>query len=157
TDSANRTLLETESLIGFFINVLPLRTSLHGQPTFRAVLQRVREVVLGATSHQETPFDLLVEKLVPADRQQRLPLVQVLFVMQNMAQDTPRESVGAQSGEQSYQALSDVARAAKFDLALFLYEMDGQLYGTLNYRRELFEAQTIATMMQRWTALLDQV
>ncbi|GHO60113.1 hypothetical protein KSB_85880 [Ktedonobacter robiniae] len=157
TDSANRTLLETESLIGFFINVLPLRTSLHGQPSFRELLKRVREVVLGAMTHQETPFDLLVEKLVPTDRQQRLPLVQVLFVMQDMAQDTPREPAGGQSDEQSYQALADVARAAKFDLALFLYEMDGQLYGTLNYRRELFEAQTIATMMQRWTALLDQV
>ncbi|WP_201376287.1 non-ribosomal peptide synthase/polyketide synthase [Ktedonobacter robiniae] len=158
TDSANRTLLETESLIGFFINVLPLRTSLHGQPTFREVLQRVREVVLGATSHQETPFDLLVEKLVPADRQQRLPLVQVLFVMQNLTQQASQESSAeTKAEEQSYQALGDVARAAKFDLALFMQEQDGQLYGTLNYSQDLFEASTIATMMQRWTVLLEQM
>src|SRR5581483_11755463 len=63
TDLANRTRVETERLIGFFVNLVPLRLRLEGDPKFRELLQRVREVALGAYTHQDMPFDKLVEEL----------------------------------------------------------------------------------------------
>ncbi len=83
-DIANRNRTEIEGIIGFFINLLVLRTTFHGKPSFRTLLHRVREMVLYAYAHQDVPFDLLTEKLVPAHVLGRMPLVQVLFVLQNI-------------------------------------------------------------------------
>ncbi len=84
TDAANRSTTHTERLIGFFINLLALRTDLSGNPTFRELLARVREVALGAYAHQEMPFDKIVEELQPERSLSHNPIVQVLFVMQNI-------------------------------------------------------------------------
>ncbi len=84
TDVANRTTTETERLVGYIINQLALRTDLSGNPTFREILGRVLEVALGAYSHQDMPFDKLVEELQPERSLSHNPLVQVLFVMQNL-------------------------------------------------------------------------
>src|SRR5262249_20195039 len=77
--TANRTRAETEGLIGCFVNILPLRSSLAGTPSFRELVRRVREVALAAYTHQELPFEQLVEQLqVPRDPA-RSPLFQVAF------------------------------------------------------------------------------
>src|SRR5581483_1948220 len=83
TDLANRTQTETEKLIGFFVNVLPIRTRFAGNPNFAELLSQVREASLGAFAHQDIPFDKLVEELRPERKLEHNPLVQVLFVMQN--------------------------------------------------------------------------
>src|SRR5215472_2446118 len=81
TDLANRTRVETEKLIGFFVNLLPVRLRLVADSDFIEVLKQVREAALGAFAHQDLPFDKLVEELRPERKLTHNPLVQVLFVM----------------------------------------------------------------------------
>ncbi len=158
TDSANRNQLETEGIIGFFVNLLVLRTDLRGKPTFREVLKRVREVVLGAYTHQETPFELLVEKLAPDRHLGRTPLVQALFVFESkpLEPESRIETTQLEVGDQSlHLASEDEETVAKFDLTLFMQERDGSLSGELHYRLDLFKASTIATLVAHLEALLQ--
>src|SRR5207253_8627210 len=113
TDLANRTQLETEKLIGFFVNLLPIRTRLTGDPKFTELLVRVREVSLSAFAHQDAPFEKLVEELQPERSLTHHPLVQVLFVMQNTPQG-PREFGGLKPEPLG------VSSTSRFDLVLFI-------------------------------------
>ena len=83
TDVANRNVSETEGLIGFFVNQLVLRTSVSGSLTFSELLQRVREVTLGAYSHQDLPFHVLVNTLNPERNLNLSPLFQAKFIFDN--------------------------------------------------------------------------
>jgi len=166
TDSANRLRAETEGIIGFFINLLALRTNLSGKPTFQEVLLRVREVVLGAYAHQDMPFELLVEKLAPEHYLDRTPLIQALFVLQNILLEPEKEkNIGKNVEHEKVDQASfrfkadqeDEETQVKFDLAVFMWEHAGQLFGACNYRLDLFKASTIATMMVRFEALLQSI
>jgi hypothetical protein len=151
TDVANRTSTETEQLIGFFINLLALRTDLAGNPTFRELLARVREVALGAYAHQDMPFDKLVEELQPERSLSHNPLVQVLFVMQNIPREN-RELVGLKLTN-----FEMPITRSKFDLAVFMVEDENGLIGNWLYSSDLFEKSTILRMAGHFETLLRNV
>jgi amino acid adenylation domain-containing protein len=150
TDLANRTTVQTEALIGFFVNLLVLRTDVSGNPTFEELTKRVREVTLRAYAHQDLPFDKLVEELRPERNLTHSPLVQVLFVQQN----TPR-STGSMQGLKMERFPLDVP--SKFDMAVFIGESADHVVGRWVYNPDLFDASTVARMAGLYEVLLRAV
>ncbi|HBL14320.1 MAG TPA: non-ribosomal peptide synthetase, partial [Cyanobacteria bacterium UBA11162] len=151
TDVANRNRSEIEPLIGFFVNLLVLRTNLSGNPSFRELLGKVREVTLGAYAHQDLPFAKLVEVLQPARTSSHTPLFQVLFVMQN----APIPAL-----ELSDLTLTPVdinTENAKFDWVVFIEETELGIVGYWKYNRAVFEQEAIARFFHHFETLLSSI
>ena len=148
---ANRSLVATEALIGFFVNTIVLRTDCSGDPSFQELLARIRAVTLGAYSHRELPFEMLLEELRPPRDLSKTPLFQVLFVLQN----APR-SIPALAGLHVRPVEVDPT-TARFDLTLDLIETSAGLQGWFEYSTDLFEATTIARMAGHLQTLLEGV
>ncbi len=151
TPVANRNRLETEGLIGFFVNTLALRTDLSGNPSFREVLRRVRETCLGAYAHQELPFDRIVEELRTARDLGRNPLFQVMFELHNAPQRTlelPGMSLTPVEGD---------SETAHFDLTLRIIDTEQGLTAAFVYNTDLFEADKIARMLRNFQTLLEAI
>jgi amino acid adenylation domain-containing protein/FkbH-like protein len=148
TDLANRTSLETEALIGFFVNLLPLRVDVSGDPTFIELMGRVRDVSLNAYAHQDVPFDKLVEELKPERNLSYSPLVQVLFVQQN----TPRATATMPGIEMSRFKMQV---QSKFDMAVFMRETGGEVASSWQYNPDLFDEATISRLASSYEVLLQ--
>jgi NAD(P)-dependent dehydrogenase (short-subunit alcohol dehydrogenase family)/acyl carrier protein len=151
TPIANRNRLETEALIGFFINTLVLRIDLSGDPTFIEVLQRVREVSLEAYAHQEMPFEKLVEELQPDRSQNHSPLFQVMFVLQNI-EVGPLELPGL-----SLSVYKEENWTAKFDLLLTMCETNNGMDGFFKYNTDIFDDSAIAKMAKHFQTLIENL
>ncbi|MEV7069205.1 amino acid adenylation domain-containing protein [Streptomyces collinus] len=157
TPIAGRTDDALDDLVGFFVNTLVLRTDLSGDPTFRQVLERVREADLAAYAHQDVPFERLVEILNPARSMARHPLFQVMLAFHNNAQPD-LNLPGIQTRDESVHI-----PAARFDLSLNLAETHGPdgspagLLGELDYRTDLFERTTVEQLAERLSRLLETV
>src|SRR5262249_10796336 len=145
---ANRNRAEIEGLIGFFVNMLVLRTDLGGDPSFRELLSRVREVALNAYAHQDLPFEQLVEALQPERNMAQNPLFQVALVLQN-APSSNLELKGL-----SLRPVGSENGGALFDLRLSIWELTQTLRGSLEYRADLFEAATISRLLGHFQNLL---
>src|SRR5262249_35579726 len=150
TAVANRTRKEVEGLIGFFVNTLVLRTDLGGNPSFRELIRREREVALGAYAHQDAPFEKLVEEVNPERDLSRSPLVQVMMALKNTSQaeleirDLKLREIGEEAG------------VAKFDLELMLTESGGRIAGSLRYSQDLYEAETIRRMARHFAHVVAE-
>jgi non-ribosomal peptide synthetase component F len=147
-DVANRNQREIENLIGFFVNMLVLRTDLSGDPTFRELTARVRDVTLGAYAHQDVPFQKLVDELQPQRTADRTSLFEVAFVLQNApmpALTLPGLTITALASEPGM---------AQFDLILMIEESMNELHCSFIYNRHLFMADTIGEMANHFRNLL---
>jgi amino acid adenylation domain-containing protein len=152
TPVANRNHVDVENLIGFFVNTLVLRTDLSGDPTFAQLLTRVRDVTLGAFTHQDLPFEKLVEELQPERDMSRTPLFQVMFSLQN----APLPSL--QMGEVLMRLHDDeTKKAAQFDLTFDLMERDEALLCALEYNTDLFDRETAERMLSHYLRLLEVI
>jgi amino acid adenylation domain-containing protein len=148
---ASRNRPEVESLIGFFLNTLVLRSDLSGNPTFRQLLRRVREVVLGAFSHQDLPFDLLVEALQPVRALGQTPLFQAAFVLQSAEEKTWSAS------ELKFRPVTIAHEEAKFDLTFNLTECGGKISGWIVYNADLFDEPMMRRMAGHFQTLLKSL
>jgi amino acid adenylation domain-containing protein len=148
---AGRTRKEVEELIGFFVNTMVLRTDLSGDPSFREVLRRAREVTLGAYENQEVPFERLVAELQPERTLSHAPLFQVLLVLQTAGGGGP-ELPGLEVSGVGAERVS-----AKFDLSLELRTTARGLHGGLTYSTDLFDRGTVERMLGHLARVLEQV
>jgi amino acid adenylation domain-containing protein len=148
---AGRNRDETLGLIGFFLNTLVLRTDLSGNPSFRELLKRVREVALGAYANQDVPVEMLLEALQPNRQLSHNPLFQTLFILQN----TP--PLALRMADLTITPIEVDTCTAKFDLTLDLTETPEGLHGWLEYNSDLFEPETVARMAGHYQTLLEAV
>ncbi|MCT7951957.1 amino acid adenylation domain-containing protein [Ancylothrix sp. C2] len=165
TPVANRNQSEIESLIGFFVNSLVLRTNLAANPTFKEILASVREVTLDAYAHQDLPFEKLVEYLHPERSLNRHPLFQVVFSLQNAPMET------LELPELTLNSLTWEAKTTRFDLELHLWEPSDSfrsiygekwqhldsLRGVAVYSTDLFDEATIQRMLEHYKNLLKNI
>ena len=147
TPVAGRSRREVEGMIGFFVNMLVLRTGMAGDPTFREVLRRAREATLGAYEHQELPFEKLVAELQPERSLSRSPLFQVVFTLE-------AEGGGADGWARS---VAVDTGTAQFDLTLTAVEAGGVLTAVLDYSADLFERATAERMLGHLVRVLERV
>ena len=154
---AGRSEAELEELVGFFVNTLVLRTDVAGDPTFTELIERVRRFALEAYSHQEVPFERLVEAVQPERSQSRHPLFQVALVLQN-APEAKLELPGL-----SIEQVAVPTHQSQFDLALTLNEYFDSagnaagIAGTWEYSLDLFEPETATHLASAFASVLRQI
>ena len=149
TTIAGRTRPEVEGLIGFFVNMLPLRTSLSGDPTVRELLQRVREVSLNAYAHQDVPFERLVDALSATELARKASLFNVVVGYHALPPTTPSDA------SLRVATLESDDPPAPYDLVVNFWPKGSQLQGVAQYDREVFTADTIARLTRRVMDVLE--
>ncbi len=145
---ADRNRTELEGLIGFLVNTLVMRGDLSGDPTFRTLLRRTREMALAAYSHQDLPFEKLVEALRPQRDGSYSPLFQVMFQLENTAEPTRLPGL-----ELTCKTIS--SNTAKFDLTFLIRDAADSLKVEVEYNTDLFDAATISRMLGHYQTLLQ--
>jgi amino acid adenylation domain-containing protein len=151
TPIAGRNRREIEGLIGFFVNTLALQTNLAEHPSFRELLSRVRRVCLEAYTHQDVPFEQLVEVLQPERDSSHTPIFQVMFALQNAP-------IGKlQLPNLNLEVLEPLVTTAKFDITLSMEERNGQLIGEWEYNTDLFDDWTMERMLKNFQVLLSEI
>ncbi|HLO85983.1 MAG TPA: amino acid adenylation domain-containing protein [Nostocaceae cyanobacterium] len=148
---AGRNHLGTENLIGFFINSLPLRTDLSGNPSFEQLLRKVREITLDAYQNQDIPFEKLVEELRPERSLSRHPFFDVMFNMNNAS------SVALELPGLTFEPLQFAQPESKFLMTVFVQEVEAELKINLVYRQNLFSPERISNLLQQFAYLLQQI
>jgi len=151
---ANRNRREVEGLIGFFVNTQVLRVQLDGQTRLGDLLRDLKETALGAQSHQDLPFERLVEALKLERSLSYNPLFQVMYNHQPEVADVSTLKVG--SGLE-LGVIEWESRSTQFDLSLDTYEKAGQLHAAFTYASDLFEPETIERLARHWTHLLHSI
>ncbi len=145
---AGRGPAETESLIGCFVNMLVLRTDLSGDPSFRELLSRVKEMSLNAYAHQDLPFDMLVDKLKPQRRPGYPPFFQIAFGLQNQQQlSSQNAGITLENYPLQYESV-------RYDLTVWIYEGNNTLEVKWAFRSDLFELETIEALHTKYVSLL---
>ncbi|MGI8826249.1 MAG: non-ribosomal peptide synthetase [Chloroflexota bacterium] len=149
TATAGRKRSEFEGIVGYFLNVVVLRTDLSGNPTFAEVLKRVREVTLGAYDHDDAPFEYVVRELQPERDLSQNPIFQAMISLEPplapLGPDWTLSQVDIDTG------------AAKFDLSLELDDREEGIVGRLQYSSDLFEPDTVSRMLDHFKMLLEGI
>jgi amino acid adenylation domain-containing protein/non-ribosomal peptide synthase protein (TIGR01720 family) len=152
TPIAGRQQLETESLIGYFVNTLALRSDLSSQTKFSELLAQVRTTTLEAYEHQEIPFEKVVEAVVKERDLSRSPLFQVMFVMNNTPEVTGIKLGDVETTE--YRFKNDMTQ---FDLSMTITQINGKMDASIEYCTDLYKTGSIRRMVQHYLELLKSI
>ena len=148
---ANRNRKEIEGLIGFFVNTLVLRTKIEDNQDFGDILKAVKQTTLDAYSHQDTPFEKLVEELSPDRNMSYSPLFQIMMTLQNI----PDENINI--GDLKTSPFEIESEISKFDLSLNLEESENILQGSFEYNTDLFKKDTISRLIKYYLRILEAI
>lgn len=151
TPIAGRTHSDTEPMIGFFVNMLALRTRFNDADSFAQLLARNKQTILDAFGHQHIPFEMLVELLQPERSMQHSPLFQILFALHNSGDS------GFELSHLQTSRIRPAENVAKFDLELFITEQDDGLLASWNYNTDLFESASIEQLAHSYAVLLESL
>lgn len=151
TDVANRNILQTEQLIGFFVNQLVLRLDTSGNPRLSELLTRVRNMTLDAYANQDLPFERIVAELQPERVRSHSPLFQIKIVYQ----DQDKQSVRVEGLDLS--PVPQTVTSVELDLIVDLWESDGGLTGEIKYNSEVFEAHEIEQFSNCFSRILGSM
>ncbi len=149
---ANREQVEIAELIGFFINTLVLRDEFEKDTSFVTLLEQVKNTCLEAYSHQDIPFEFIVDHLQIERDQSRSPLFQTLFALQNN-----EEVTGMNLGESKLEMLQQEFTTSKFDLSFNAVETDNGIACSITYTTALFKEETIRRMSEHFVQLIHSV
>ncbi len=151
TPIAGRRWKEVEGLIGFFVNTLVMRSEVKGEESYIELLRRVKESAIGAYGHQDVPFEKLVEELQPERDLSRMPIFQVMMVMQGEV------SKGKEMEGLRIEGMELRTGKAKFEMMLEVREDAGAIGGSLEYSADLFDKSTINRMLDQFSTLLQAI
>ncbi|MGH7221893.1 MAG: non-ribosomal peptide synthetase, partial [Gemmataceae bacterium] len=161
---AGRSRSEFERVVGYFINMLPLRVNLSSDPPLRDLLRQTGATVLEALQHQDYPFPLLVEQLNVKRDPSRAPLVQASFTLEKAHRSVgvgcwsfflPRSKVRLNVGGLRAEPYRVEHRTCQMDLEMILEEDDGTIYGMLRYNADLFDEASIVRLSEHYRVLLE--
>ena len=144
---------ELEGLIGFFVNTLPLRIDLRGQPNGRQLLQRVRKMTLQAYEHRDAPFEQIVEAMQPERGLSHDPLIQVMFVQD----DSPKEPLLCADLTMLPLESEDFGLRVPFEITLEALEIGEECLLVLEYDKDLFSAATMQGLLEHFQILLENL
>ncbi|QJB38091.1 amino acid adenylation domain-containing protein [Chitinophaga oryzae] len=154
---AGRDHIDLEEQIGFYVNMLALRTRLSGEDTYRILLRKVKQITLGAYEHQVYPFDALVSEVYTKMEPGRHPLFDVVLALQNM-NDASRQERPAASGDLSISPYSSSARVVSlFDLRIDCREADDRLLFLIEYNTDIYDGDRIERMADNLTGMMQAV
>ncbi len=148
TPFAGRSRLETEGLIGFFVNLLPLRTRLNGDMSFEQLLANVREVALGGYSHGDLPFDKLIETLHPDRPLTQTPILKMMFLLINPLREL-------RLGDLTLTFVDLGTETSKFDVTIGVRETDDGLVAGVEYRADLFDRPKMERLLEHYESVLQ--
>ncbi|WP_194290168.1 non-ribosomal peptide synthetase/type I polyketide synthase [Rhizobium rhizogenes] len=151
TNVAGRNTVDTENLFGFFANTIVLRQKLSSDSSFSALLEKVRYSTIAAQSHQDLPFELLLEEIQPSYDAARTPLFQLMFVLQS-AEDKRQRDSSLGIGPPKITSC-----AAKFDVTLYMQEAGEQILGALEWNTDLFRQKTADRLVGQFLALAESI
>ena len=166
TPTAGRTQPAVENVVGYFVNPVPLRSDLSGNPRFSDFLRQEKEVVLGALAHQDYPFNLMVEKLAPERSAAYTPIFQVMFVLQRahrlheeglsqFALDA--EGLEMDLGGIPLTSIPIEEQKTPMDLTMIMAETGEELAASITYNTDLFEERTVNRMLRHFQMLLHSI
>ncbi|MCP5062018.1 MAG: amino acid adenylation domain-containing protein, partial [Ignavibacteriae bacterium] len=151
TPSANRNREEIESLIGFFVNTLTIRTDCSNNPSFKELIGRIKESTLGAYAHQDLPFEYIVDAVKPERNLSHSPIFQVMFVYQNVEGKSEERNT-----KLSIEPVESHSKTSKFDLTLFMVDSGDEVGGAFEYNTDLFTKSTIDNFIEYFTFILNE-
>ncbi|MFZ1289539.1 MAG: amino acid adenylation domain-containing protein, partial [Melioribacteraceae bacterium] len=152
TPNANRNKKEIESLVGFFVNTLALRTNFYSELSIKELFTQIKETTLQAYAHQELPFEYIVDILKPERNLSHSPIFQVMFVYQTVK---GKQSKGNEN--LSIEPIETHTKTAKFDLTLFMIDTDEEISGAFEFNSDLFEKHTIKKFINYFETILKTI